>query len=140
MPISKYALREALGLQDIISALRRPSERQKMLLNIARLIPDIENRKLVFPFQSCVTVKIRGIVPKFLWLEPPAQPPQIRPLTDGGSWSLWARCQVCAGNKFMPLIGGDVACWSCIKPSQYRGLRTMADKRSLIHEALKKYY
>lgn len=139
MPVSMDALEAVCSRQELALSLKRPEQVDSAVARIAPLIPDIEARKLVFPRRT--TPKSgEERAPHFLWLQPPDTPPQIRPYSPQAAWSLWVRCQVCASNKFMPLSCAEVACWSCIKPSQYAGLGTHMGERSLIHEALKKYY
>jgi hypothetical protein len=139
MPISVTAL--ALALNTTENNLKKclkyrgKVELERALTQIARIIPDIEARRIAFPARSNSQ---RG-VPNFFHLEP--QPCNISRLSD--NWSLWARCLSCGGNKFLPVeIDGKphVACYHCLPPSQYRSFGGKPVQKSLIHEALKKYY
>lgn len=140
MPISTYAMAGALNMtqQAFWASLHETgtNTNQSLRRQIRQIIPDIEKRALVFP-----AAKTGG--PKFLWLEPPAIPPRIPKYDDGSAWSLWAECQRCQGNKFLPVVMNGkphVMCYHCLPPKQYTALGAKRVEKSLIHEALKKYY
>lgn len=144
MPISSLALDEACGAGRIRQALN-PNEIVEMdatLERVARLIPDIERRKLVFP-EIRRGGKKGMTTPKYVWLEPPAAPPKIPSLALESAWSLWAACVRCGFNQFLPVVIDNkphVCCYRCTPPSQRRAIGATPVKKSLIHEALKKFY
>lgn len=146
MPIRIYCLEKALGftlnyIGDILNGGKR-SYPQQVIPKIGTAIPEIEERSLVFPRD------LRNHSPgetgtKFLRLKIPADPPAIAKVSPESAWSLWARCLTCGSNKFLPVMidcKPFVACYHCLPPSQHRTIGATETKKSLIHEALKKYY
>lgn len=148
MPVSTGALDAVFGLyrKSIHQMLRGRAKAtsRPVMEKIARVIPDIESRKLVFPeANKCQAFAGKVLAPRFVWLDLPAINVEISRLSAESAWTLWARCHSCLSNTFLPVaIDGKphVACYSCLPPSQYRALGATAVKKSLIHEALKKYY
>lgn len=150
IPESRFADVIGIGRMSIWRGLRNTGTyRHTPALNhISRLVADIERRKLVFPQSACCLGlkerrKKENHPPRFLWLEPPENPPQICKISNESSWSLWACCLSCGNNKFLPIMLGEkpqVACYHCIKPDQYRSFGAVPVKKSLIHAFLKTLY
>lgn len=142
MPVSYSAISLILGLPEtwIANMMAGDPTRitTRVIPKIARLIPDIESRKLCFP--KLKTGPRKGIItPKYLWLNPEET---IIPRLSR-AWSLWARCGACGNNKFLPVVidaKPHVACYHCLPPSQHRAIGAVWIKNNLVHEALKKYY
>jgi hypothetical protein len=139
MPITDVAMAGAVGMlkgkfSESIHNKGNYSDRV-VARKMDPLIADIERRALVFPKEIGA--------PKFLWLEPPAIPPRIPKYDDESAWSLWAECQRCQKNKFLPAVMNgkpQVMCYYCLPPKQYPALGAKRVEKSLIHAALKKYY
>lgn len=142
MPISHASLSAACGYMKNMLALSCASRHTPATLDrVARVINSIEARRLCF-------LKYGGggkdkTLRTFYWLELPVTRPCIRPLDRETAWSLWAYCDRCGSNKFMPIrIQGDdrpsVACYSCLPPDQYPSIGAVPAPHSLIHQALKK--
>lgn len=146
MPITENTLSKALcvsqeGLSQCLN-FRNGRNDKEACHKIGYVIPDIECRKLVFP-DTTPSGKKGVFAPKFLWLEPPNPLPRIPKLDKESAWSLWACCQTCGKNKFLPIIMNaepHIACYYCIPPHQYRPIGATRVNRSLIHPALKKHY
>lgn len=140
MPIPMARLDAVLGLADgwisHMLAIHPKFPMTNAVPRISQIIPAIERRRLAFP-------EGKNLSPKFLWIDPPFDPPLINRLALASAWSLWATCQFCGDNQFLPVVidgKPHVACYTCIKPDQYRAIGAVAVKKSLIHEALKKFY
>jgi hypothetical protein len=113
-----------------------------ILQKIGKIIPYIETRRLCFPKIGQGQVRAGEVVPRFIWLTPELTK-RIPKYDDETAWSIWACCNRCQRNQFLPvIINGkpSVACYYCLPPSQYLALGAKPVKKSLIHEALKKFY
>lgn len=138
MPVKDWALEKVLGYaaHAVMRGMKGTPGRNRAVLRVGVLIPDIERRALCFPIQpKFPRIHVKNRPPMFLWLTPPPVTPMIGKLSPESAWSLWARCSSCGGNKFLPRQG-QVACYHCCPPP----FDAAPPKRSLIHEALKKYY
>jgi hypothetical protein len=146
MPVSTRALDAAMGGGEVRHAHRRGGVSLLYTMNLlAFLIPDIERRAVFFPKSKKPGYSKKGekqiMPPHFLRLEPPAVIPEIPKLCLESAWSLWAKCQACSSNKFLPVTIDEkphVACYMCNHPSKYSYGGEVVEK-SLIHPALKKY-
>jgi hypothetical protein len=148
MPVSYGSLSKAMGkwkmaVHDFISGREKlPS----IYIGLARIIPKIECRALIFPFEPSI---IRGkgskvaYYPPFLWTEPPRRPRAIGKISPEEAWDLWATCATCGKNKFIPLALSakpHVACYSCFPPSQYASVGGVRTQKSLIHAFARQFY
>jgi len=109
---------------------------------MAKLIPDIEARKIAFPMSRQKNLKAEN-QPYYVTIDPPAEPPRIYKITRVEFWSLFARCASCGGNKFLPSKVHGVQhalCFTCIPPDLHCSIGGVEQNYSLIHEALKSYY
>lgn len=145
MPMSEFAFSAALNISShhFGNCLhhRKGCNDLTLFRKMSFVIPDIEMRKLVFPDTTSTGKK--GTIPKFLRLEPPEPYPCIPKIDKAAAWSLWARCQTCHGNKFLPMMmngQAHVACYYCVPPHQYAPIGATRVNRSLIGPDLKKYY
>lgn len=139
MPVKEWALNKALGFRSTHTVTNAIHARtpclDRVVLFVGATIPDIERRALCFPIQPKFPYYLRAGIPLFLRLDPPVVAPLIGKLSPESAWSLWARCSSCGDNKFLP-SSGQVACYHCCPPLH----DAAPPKRSLIHEALKKFY
>lgn len=114
----------------------------RTLDRISRLINDIESRKICFPRHKIKWYRgFRAV--KFLLFNHPVPLPQINRMALESLWCIWSVCRDCGGNKFMPVFYNGkphVACYRCIPSHQFPGLGIKRVEKSLMHEALKKYY
>lgn len=109
---------------------------------MAKLILDIEARKIAFPMSRQKHIKAEN-QPYYVALDLPAEPPRIYKISRLEFWSLFARCNTCGGNKFLPSKVHGVQhalCYSCIPPDQHYAVGGVEQDYSLTHEALKRYY
>jgi hypothetical protein len=162
MPITMAALGAAIGRESVL-VTRGPANPfyGKVLERIARAIPDIEARRLVFPepvrnswvkksknqfdMFAGESEAPRAEAPKFLRFDAPERCPIIKRLSVSASWSLFARCASCGGNQFLPVavhgvIESHIACYRCLPPTQHLTFGGREIKTSLIHREAKKYY
>ena len=162
MPISTGAIDAVLGTTTFRYAVNTDYKRgvKDSMKRLAWIIPDINRRALVFlNVGGGERKKGEKMItnPRFLRLEPSSEPPMIPKLCLESSWSLWARCASCGGNQFVPVSFApvklyssappikhepsydQVACYNCNHPSRNNYGGKLVEK-SLIHEALKKYF
>lgn len=136
MPISGAALSFAIGdTTNTLTLFEVSRMGPKRFARVARIIPEIEARKLCFLPQ--------GSKEHYVWIEPPEKK-SIQKLSQKSAWSLSAHCLSCGRDQFLSVtIWGDdrpyAACYSCIPPDQYRSIGAQLAPKSLIHEALKNY-
>lgn len=140
MPIRNTALADVFGvnetyIRECLNNTRGKSERW-VYTKLSPIIKDIEARKLCFTGL--------GELPRFLWLEPPKDAPWIPRWVSEEEWSLWACCEKCQRNQFLPVTMNSkphAMCYYCLPPVHHAGLGAKWDeKKSLITEALKKHY
>lgn len=145
-PISYNAMCAALGIGAEV--LRLAVEGYKppgtIPARLAGVIDRTENRELCFPLRkSGGKKKGESSGPYFLIVERPLSPSKIQKISVEIIWSLHARCVTCSGNKFLPIsidAKPYVACYQCLPPSQFPAIGATRVEKSLIHEALKKFY
>lgn len=145
MPISLRAIDASMGTVFGLAQALNPNYKkislESGLKKLQKVIDDIETRALVFPPKN-VHYDRSFRWPLFMRLDPPAEPPLIPSIVARASWSLWARCQTCRRNKFLPVIIDEkpwVACYHCLAPDQHKRVGARMENMSLIYEALKKY-
>lgn len=145
MPIGMQALGEAIGRPTALKTRGPANPWYAGLLDaVARVIPDIEARLLIFPVIG--RGKPRGDErrpPRFLWTVAPAAQLYIRRLSPLSGWTLHAKCASCGGNRFLPVGMGNgscVACYQCLPPNQYYALGATPMNVSLIMRAARRYY
>lgn len=143
MPLSCKMLSGVLGVGQwqAAAALMRGLNATNTLASLARLIPHIEARRIVFPQPVASGTKGRQRLPPPLWLTPPDQPPIIPRLAPACSWNLFTRCRSCGGNKWLPVIVDNkdyVACYACLPPPLWKSLAARLSPKRLIAEACQK--
>lgn len=153
MPVSMAGLGAAIDRESVV-VTRGPANPwyPKILERVARVVPDIEARRLVFPSPADVGMNEasgmtdlfgRKPAPKFLWMDVPEEPPALKRLATRSAWTLFSCCASCQGNQWLPLqLGGKehVACYHCVAPEEFKSLGGRPQKFSLVHQALRDYY
>lgn len=145
MPISSSALDELTGCPRAF--LHRSSEElfdsPGKFIILGKYIQDIESRSVIFPKQTrgCKAKKL--LIPFIVWTRTPTSEYFIYRISLALAWTLFARCSLCGGNKWLPIMMGGkehVACYGCFPPDQYPSVGATLLQKSLIHEAAKAYY
>lgn len=141
MPVYHKSVDDLLGKRRFYQR-QYPSD--TAWIGLSRLIPLIERRSIIFTWRNIFRAKkgTRG-APRVLFVDPPAFPPRIAKLSKESEWSVWACCGSCGNNQFLPVVmnGAEhVACYHCLPPSQHPSIGAKETSRSLIDEAVRKYY
>lgn len=143
MPVTRVALASLVGGSRALRMRNILHSNGQCLQKIAKLIPDIEARNIVFTPEPPQRVKMKELPPYAIWITPPETAPRMPKISPISAWTIFSRCASCDGNKWIPAeMGGKehVLCYPCLPPSQYPALGAKKINRRLIHEAIKKYY
>lgn len=153
MPITLAALDDAMqySQKTAYHALVQNRALPRVLRRLARIIPKIESREIIFPpprqpwkpFRPCYWRRFVRATPRVLFLDLPAAIPAIGKISPESIWTIFAQCSSCGGNKFLPLsIHGDpnVACIRCFPPSQYPSIGGVRTEKSLVYQMIRIQY
>jgi len=130
MPITGRLLDDCLGLTNVYRYKRPYTWGDDTVLKLARLIPEIERRAVIF-------TKAKYRKPAQIYVsEPPKLAPKIKKISS--VWSLYATCLSCGDNQFLPVMMEKpyVACYHCIDPKEYKALGGRLIDESIITTAL----
>lgn len=141
MPVTKAAIALLTGLdpvrvEDIVD--RNIDLSATRAAKFTQIIDDVENRRVVWGVLETIIGKGRGRTAA-VYVDPPS--PKINyglfRVSPRSTWSPHAHCVHCGSRKWLAIdYDGkpQIACYTCLPPSQYASLGFVASKKPLIRE------